>query len=150
MDYKNILTDVVGTMLEEAAFVFSDPINNEEKISAKTKSDLIGFRISFSNFAKGQVLVFSEKKVANLIAANMLGCDEEDDYALENSEGALQEFTNILAGNLITAIYGTKPVIDLSLPEKVKFDKDIKNFNKSAIIWMEVEENFLSVRFIEE
>lgn len=149
MDFYKVVSDTVTTMLEEAAFVFSDPVGADE-IKESVKNNLIGFKINFANYATGSVSVFSEQEVAKIIAANMLGCEESDPEAEENAVNALQEFTNILTGNVITAVYGTKPIIDLSLPTKVNFDEKSSLTEKEALIWMEVEGAYLMVYFVQE
>lgn len=148
MDYYEILSDTVAAMLEEAAFVFSDPVDSES-VSNDVKERLLGFTIGFDNDASGKIEVYAEKDIAKVIAANMIGCEEDDPEAEENAESALKEFTNILAGNVITAIYGTEPVIDLSLPEEVVFVEKDNNGAKTASVWVEIEEAFLMASFQE-
>ncbi len=149
MNYYDTVSEVVTAMLEEAAFVFSDPVESVE-VSADVKERLTGFKIDFSNYESGSISVFAEQEVAKIIAANMLGCEEDDPEAEKGAESALQEFTNILTGNVITAVYGTKPIIDLSLPVKEIYIeiKDISE--KEAVVWMEVEGSYLMVHFIQK
>lgn len=149
MNFYDTVSEVVTAMLEEAAFVFSDPVDSVE-IDESVKERLIGFKIDFSNYESGSISVFAEQEVAKIMAANMLGCDEEDPEAEKNAESALQEFTNILTGNVITAVYGTKPIIDLSLPVKTDYCEIKVNSEKEAVIWMEVEGAYLTVHFIQK
>lgn len=148
MDYNDIISNTITAMLEEAAFVFSDPINSKE-VDKERKENLFGFKIEFSNYASGIIAVFAEKEVATIIAANMLGCEEDDEEAEENAESALKEFTNILTGNIITSVYGTEPVIDLSLPTDIEFNEKEELSEKEIVTWMEVEGAYLMVYFIQ-
>lgn len=149
MDYYKVISEEITAMLEEAAFVFSDPVE-EEVVKEDIRENLLGYKINYSNYASGSISVYAERSVAKVIAANMLGCEEDDLEAEKNAESALQEFTNILTGNVITAVFGTKPIIDLSLPLKSVYEEKSDKTEKDINIWMEVEGSYLMVNFIQE
>ncbi len=142
-----IISDTVIDMLEESAFIFSDPVG-EISISTNMINNMLAYMISYTTPKAGTIAVYADKEVATMIAANMTGLDEDDPLAAEEAGSALQEFTNILAGHIITELYGTELVFDLGIPEKVE---DLLETNEDTIcIEIEVEESRLILQFIEQ
>jgi len=148
MDLQNTVIDVVTTLLEETAFIFSD-LSKATDISDERKKKMTGFCINYSNHGSGRVSVYAEKPITLIMAANMLGLEEGDSEAVKESENALKEFTNILAGNMITAVYGTAPIFDLSLPEKAPDIMSLASGDRSIMVWVEAEGSAILAHFDE-
>jgi CheY-specific phosphatase CheX len=121
MNYFDTICDTVINMLEESAFLFPD-LSEENTVTEEMQSKMVGARINFSNPKSGSISVYADIAVATMIAANMIAVDEDDPQASAEAESALREFTNILAGHVVTELYGSDIVINFGLPESIDYD----------------------------
>ncbi len=106
-----IFSDVLG----ELAFVFpSEPDEDTPKPRYTLQA-----RIAYSGAKSGMLRLRCDGRFASTIAANLLGLDPEDSAAEQARLDALKELLNVLAGNLVTELYGTEGLFELSIPEVV-------------------------------
>ncbi len=146
MNKFDIISDTVIGMLEESAFIFSDPVD-EITVTKDMKSKMLGYCIKYTSPKSGTIAVFADKEVATMIAANMTGLEEDDPMAEEEAGNALQEFTNIIAGHIITELHGTELVFDLGIPEAIT--GGLPNDDNLIQIEIDVEDYKLILEFIE-
>jgi CheY-specific phosphatase CheX len=78
--------------------------------------------MTFQGEFQGSLMLAMPEGMAREIAANFLGVDADDPSAATAGGDALKEMLNIACGNMLTALCGTKPVFDLSMPEVAPLD----------------------------
>lgn len=106
-----LLTDILGSVLQESAFIFAEP---DDEPPAWEGEVLIA-RIAFESTRGGTLRIFTTPDGAAEIAANMLGIDPGDE-AMENARPAFSELLNVLGGAFLTRYFGTAVPSQLGLP----------------------------------
>ncbi len=114
------IAEVAGRVLEEAAFIFTEPMEEEEEWD----DDVLMSVISFSGPKKGRIALASSFQFGTELAANLLGVEPDDEQAAEKAGGALSEILNMLAGSLVAEVFGTGVVVNLGIPETKRIDKE--------------------------
>ena len=76
-------------------------------------------RVSFSGPFGGSLVLRITPAALPELAANMLGLDEGEPVADSQQHDALKETLNIICGNVLPAIAGTRAVFDLAPPDIV-------------------------------
>ncbi|OGV52946.1 MAG: hypothetical protein A2X49_10670 [Lentisphaerae bacterium GWF2_52_8] len=109
---SEILVRLVPEILEKSAMMLAEPLRDPP---LSIDSPLIEAQISFSGHANGDLTLLCPESFCLLAAASMLGLDE-DELVQAQAEDVLAELTNVLCGQLLTAIAGTTPVFKLSMP----------------------------------
>ncbi len=132
--------EVIGRVLSESAFIFTDPIEEDKKPDVN-EWDVKGVSLSFSGHCNGRLSMWAGNEFLRCAAANMLGLDEDSDSVREKIIDALKEILNIIVGNLLTEVYGTEPIFDLSIPEKLSNESVKIDYDPEKAIWLEAEGN---------
>ena len=107
------LTTVFSEVLASLAFMFTD----EEQQNPPPDTVWLETRISYYGLFRGTLCFRCTREFSTLLAANLLGIDSEDEQAATAAEDASKEFMNIVCGQLVTALYGTESVFNLSIPQ---------------------------------
>jgi len=106
---ERVLTDV----MEQMAFVFADPAEADE-LPAQL-DDAVAVSLSFRGAASGSLELVTSASVCRELAVNLSGDDEAGDDPRLGRQ-ALMELTNVICGQLLTAVAGPEPVFDLDPP----------------------------------
>jgi len=107
-----LLTEVLSSVLEEAAFFMIEP----EPVPPAFDGDVFSATIDFEAVRGGQLRLTASRNLARNLAANMLGIDPADPEADDQGRNALGEILNVLGGAFITRHFGTKTSFQLGLP----------------------------------
>ncbi|HET6439949.1 MAG TPA: chemotaxis protein CheX [Anaeromyxobacter sp.] len=105
------LTDILGQVLQESAFIFAEPDQEPEQWSGT----VLAARIAFESTRGGSLRLLTSPEGAAEIAANMLGI-EQGEEARESGRAALSELLNVLGGAFVTRYFGTAVPSQLGLP----------------------------------
>ncbi len=106
-----LLTDILGQVLQESAFIFAEP---EDEPPAWDGTTLTA-RIAFESTRGGTLRLVTSPDAAAEIAANMLGIDPGEE-ARANGRAAVSELLNVLGGAFLTRYFGTAVPSQLGLP----------------------------------
>jgi CheY-specific phosphatase CheX len=107
-----LLQDVVSRVLEDCAFMCTEPSPESTRWSAPiTRATL-----EFSGPRSGTIEVYATRELTMAIAADMLGIEMSDPDATELADGALGEITNVIAGALVARMFGTDCLVELGIP----------------------------------
>lgn len=71
--------------------------------------------ISYSGGSSGELAVFMARRLARMLAANILGFLDPGQAADDDADDAMREFLNVLCGNILTEMHGVKEVFNLGL-----------------------------------
>ncbi|MCP4502327.1 MAG: hypothetical protein GY822_20420 [Deltaproteobacteria bacterium] len=113
------LLSVGGEILADAAFKFLDPADD-----ASFSDDVVHASLEYrTDFEAGTLHFTSTSPFALDLAANLLGCDPEDDEAAEQELFAMGEMVNVLAGALLAHVVGDADV-SLGIPENQRRSAD--------------------------
>ena len=113
------LSTVLSEVLANLAFMFTD----DESAEPSPDDRWLETTISYRGPAKGTFRFRCPKNFSQLLAANLLGVDPQDEDAESKGEDAVKEFMNILCGQLVTSLHGTDDVFDLSIPQSNEVPK---------------------------
>jgi chemotaxis phosphatase CheX-like protein len=107
-----LLTQVLGEVLQDAAYVFAEPVEGP----ASWPEPVVSARIAFESVRGGTLRLTAAPGVAAEIAANMLGVDPGDAEAQSHGRAALAEVLNVIGGAFVTRYFGTAVPSQLGLP----------------------------------
>ena len=139
-ELKDKAVEVIGRILSESAFIFTDPLD-EAETPDRVAWDAQGVALEFSGHCRGRVSLWAGSEFLRYAAANMLGVDEESAEAEQKGMDALKEILNIVVGNLLTAVYGADPVFDLGIPRMLGGEKLQTDAAEENTIWLQAEGN---------
>lgn len=122
-EHKNTLRAVVGRVLEQAAFVFADEGVEISKIDPYM-AQFIQVTLSFTGARSGRVMLILPIDLCREFAVNMLGSDPSECESPESQIDAGKEIANMVTGQLLTELYGTQAVFDLTAPEAKDLSPD--------------------------
>ncbi len=106
-----LLTDILGSVLQESAFIFAEPDDEPPA----WEGEVLTARIAFESTRGGTLRILTTPAGAAEIAANMLGIDPGEE-ALQNARPAFSELLNVLGGAFLTRYFGTAVPSQLGLP----------------------------------
>jgi hypothetical protein len=107
-----MLADVLGTVLQDSAFMFAEPVEEPESWALP----LLTAEIAFESLRGGVLRLSTPPRGAIEIAANMLGVDPGDPEAETQARSALAEVLNVVGGAFVTRFFGTRVPSQLGLP----------------------------------
>ncbi len=106
-----LLTDILGQVLQESAFIFAEPDDEPEA----WEGTVLTARIAFQSTRNGSLRLVTTSAASAEIAANMLGIDPGEE-ADANGRAAVSELLNVLGGAFLTRYFGTAVPSQLGLP----------------------------------
>lgn len=113
------LREVIGRVLEQAAFVFTADDIDLSGFSPE-KSPLIDVTVRFSGGHSGVLQLILPLSLCEEFAVNMLGTEPGELLSRDSQVDAGMEVANMVAGQLMTQVYGTEAIINLSAPSAVE------------------------------
>ena len=118
-EQKKILEQTVTDVLERFTFMFTDL---PEEFIDNWHGQYLHATITFQGTSQGVVCITASDVLCREIAANVLGELGSDEITEETSEDAVKELLNIICGELVAELFGTKDVFDLTVPSVVRID----------------------------
>lgn len=112
--YRQILFDTARRILQQAAFAFTD---DPEDGGQEPAGAFMACSVAFNGPFHGAMALASGERLASVLAANMLGVDEDDPDAHRKKSDALGEILNMICGNVLPAIAGTRAEFAITAPE---------------------------------
>jgi CheY-specific phosphatase CheX len=112
-----LLTDILGQVLQDCAFIFAEPDEEPESRSAP----VLLVRIAFESTRGGSLRLCTNLRAAAEIAANMLGVDPGPE-ADAQGRAAVSELLNVLGGAFLVRYFGTAVPSQLGLPASEVLD----------------------------
>jgi CheY-specific phosphatase CheX len=126
---KETLVGTASRVFEQAAFMFADVVDSLDC------EPTVGVSLSYDGDNSGSIELWTVRELALTIADNLLG--ESDSLSEEQLESrvsdALKETLNMIAGNLITDLYGTAPVYNLDIPAIIENPLNLQQIPDSAV-----------------
>ncbi|MFP4458833.1 MAG: chemotaxis protein CheX [Candidatus Zixiibacteriota bacterium] len=114
-DKNEILSNVFCSVLEMQAFMFAEPAEAEDL--PREVNDCVMTKIGYNGDQNGIIEMAVPSDMALELAANILGMELDDEFAKQKANDALKELLNIICGNVITDLHGTKADISPTIPE---------------------------------
>lgn len=108
-----LLTDILGTVLQDSAFMFVEPAEEP----AAWGEQVFSATLAFESVRGGTLRLIMAVPVGVELAANMLGTEASDPEAVENGRAAVSEILNVIGGAFVTRYFGTKVPSQLGLPQ---------------------------------
>lgn len=129
----DMLEEVTGRILEDAAFVFAERVEDDWGETER----IIRAEVVFHGAKNGKLHISTTHEFAEMLAANLLGLDMGDESAGEYSEDAVKELTNIVGGELLAAWLGADSHYEMGVPESTKTDIFTqKKLMESMLCWV--------------
>jgi len=108
---SELLTDILGSVLQESAFIFAEPDEEPEG----WVGEVLTARIAFESTQGGSLRLVTSPRAAAEVAANMLGIDPGEE-ADASGRAAISELLNVLGGAFLTRFFGAAVPSQLGLP----------------------------------
>ena len=106
-----LLGDVLGRVLEEAAFVFVEPAEE-----APPEGPLLRAQLRYVGRHAGELSLVMSERFAATVAASILGEEEGGEELTGDDRDALGEVLNMVAGVLAVELFGEDSRCALGLP----------------------------------
>lgn len=119
-DIRQVLLEVSTQVFETSAFMAVYP---PEVTNLDGEFPQMAASISFAGPATGRLILAVSPIILSPLATSMLGLDITDDVSEDGQTDALLEVLNMMCGNVLTEIYGSKPVFNLCPPELMPWEE---------------------------
>ena len=107
------LAELVTRMLEDAAFIFTEPSDPAPPFP----TPVLEARLTFDGPGSGELALTTTPALAQGLAANLLGLEPGDPETGRRAGDALGEFVNMLAGVVVLELFGPKAQTRIGVPE---------------------------------
>jgi hypothetical protein len=107
-----MLTEILGRTLEEAAFVCVEADPSPRRF----ETTVLVARMGFAGPVAGEMRLAAEPASTASLAANLLGVDLGDPESSGKGRDAIKELLNISCGLLVQEIFGPGVICKLNLP----------------------------------
>jgi len=135
---KADLADRAIEILEKMAFFLADHASDDqEELVSDALLEAASVTIDFQGPFSGTLQLCAPMETCGILAANILGLNEDEVVSPERAGDALKEVANVLAGNLLSELCGREKEIGLSVP-----GFSIVN----PLAWREIEASPLCIR----
>ncbi len=137
--------EIVIITLEKIAFLLMEPVPTVECPSKLPMQTRIQFEGPLS---RGSAHFFADESFAKEMASGFLGVEPED-VSTEDAQGAMKEFANMIAGELVLQLGAREDEFYLGLPEIVKpgsVDLNTPEKGESLLFHFEGDEGHLSCK----
>jgi len=109
---SELLVESLGEMLEEAAFIFTEPQEAPPAFPGKALEARIGYQGPHT----GELRLVVDARLAGTLAANLLG--EDEDAATEGrAADAVGELLNMFVGVWVVKLFGEQNRCKLTVPQ---------------------------------
>lgn len=122
-----ILTQVFSEVLANLAFMFTD----DESPDSAPDDPWLEVTIHYHGPRSAALCLRCSRGFSILMAANLLGVEQETDDPAPQADDAIKEFMNVLCGQLITTMHGNDDVFDLSIPDIIELPQE-PDWNKET------------------
>jgi CheY-specific phosphatase CheX len=112
-EFDMMLAQVAEDVFSLMAFIM--PAEEEEPAAGDGRGRLVA-RIAFSGPLDGSLVLSVSAGVPAAVATNMLGLDNPDSISPQQCRDALQELANVICGNLLPRIAGSRDVFHVFPP----------------------------------
>ncbi len=125
-----LLATILGSTLEEAAFVFAEVAERPPPFPG----DVIEARLAYSGSHDGELLLAASPELAATLAANLLGEEEGGAGVTGDDFDAMGELLNMLAGTLAVEMFGPDQRCKLGLPrvERVTAERHLASLSAAS------------------
>ncbi|MGL1935890.1 MAG: chemotaxis protein CheX [Fibrobacterales bacterium] len=143
-DLEKVARAVICETLEGAAFVFTDDFLEEIPEKDWTSK---GIKIEFNGAHTGVLHMWTSDELLALFAANMLGVEEESTQNDSVELDAGKEVLNMITGLLITELYGTEGVYNLTIPELIDMSCLDADLESEYSLWIVADDHPILFNF---
>ena len=123
--YAEIYNQLIPEVLEQHAFVFTDIVDHDEALASNPGGSAISAEVEFRNGAqKGYCRLIAPVELCVSIAANVLGCEPDDEMAINAAADAFKEVANVCTGHVLTQVFGIETTFDILAPYVSNLNED--------------------------
>lgn len=120
---RDALNQVVARVFEQTAFMFPETTDLLNGIPC-SEGDLTCVSLKFSGERSGDIALILPAALCHELAANILGEELTEEDTREKELDAARETLNIIAGQFLIQMFGTKALFNLSAPETSPLTRD--------------------------
>ncbi len=144
---SEVLKTVCCDVFEQLAFMFGEEIDKEDIESDSNK--FMKAQMSYKGEREGEIDIVLPSELADALAINILGLDEDDAIDSGASTDALKELLNTICGRMMTSLYGEEAVFDLSVPKTDELDNEQWQavINDKEYLAIDMEDNPVLIYF---
>ncbi len=115
-----ILTQVLSEVLANLAFMFTE----DESPDPVPDDQWLEVTIHYHGPRSAALCLRCSRGFSILMAANLLGVDQESEDPEPKADDAVKEFMNVVCGQLITTMHGSDDVFDVSIPDIIELPEE--------------------------
>ena len=117
-----LLGRVVIEILEDAAFLFAEPMDEDAR--TEIADEVYVARIGYSGASSGEMVLSTPLTVASELAANLLGLEPDDPEVEGKGAEAVGEMLNIIGGALLKEWFGASSDFEMGIPSVERMSGD--------------------------
>jgi len=110
------LNEVTSNVLEQTAFVFTEPADMSDGLDFGD-FEMVMMTLQYSGDEHGTVSLVLPVEFCRELSENMLGVDAVDTDSDDMHLDSAKELVNMIAGQLMTQLFGETAVLNLSPPQ---------------------------------
>ena len=114
--YPQTLFETAQRILEQAAFALPDLPEDEIE---QARAVAVACKVQFTGLFSGEMCFQADEHLARIMAANMLGIDENDPDAAQKRKDAVGEILNMICGNFLPLVAGTRAEFKIGAPVEI-------------------------------
>jgi len=120
---KELLGEIVRSVLEQTAFLFPEPADLYDGVSLDGY-EMVWASIDYSGDREGEVSLIIPMEMGRELSTNLLGEEIDNNDNKDKAIDATKEILNIITGQLLTRMYGERALFNLSTPQIKDFMQD--------------------------
>jgi CheY-specific phosphatase CheX len=146
------LTQISMDTIEKLTFAFA---SQDEDVNEDDIYDFQIVTVDFSGWFSGSLNMKISKHILSELTRNMLGIDDDESVSDEQNNDMLKELLNIICGNLLPEVGGSKAIFSIGTPAihgagMLNADEDEFNVNLDTILSIDDGYCQLSLRIKED
>jgi len=149
-----IIVDSAREVFEQMAFLevseetaFEDALGNTPADTDRRRSHVqIKGTMAFKGRFEGTISVAYSQELARILAANILGLDEDEINVPEDIVDSVREVTNMISGGVLTRLTEQGEPVDLSVPRVGIIDDESDLIDDDSVIVIEFNTEAEQVR----
>ena len=115
LDVRDSLLKAIDEVLDKMVFLFFE---ENESAFGGAKDFFFITQVEMSGVITGTMNIFLSEGTAALVARNLLGIRDEDELFEGTIDDALEEFTNLIGGRMMTILHPPGP-FNMEVPQRV-------------------------------
>ncbi|MBN1824780.1 MAG: hypothetical protein JW958_00855 [Candidatus Eisenbacteria bacterium] len=129
------LREVTARVLEEASFVFTEPVDDGSFPAGDVLETTLAFGGPDPDRDSGRLVFAATPAFSIDLAANLLGIEPDDPDAADKGRDGLKELLNMIGGVLMSEWFGADAICSLGIPDAAVVSREEHEERRARASW---------------